>query len=321
MEYVLKCSKLCFALTRKQVKELAYTFAKKNGISYPPTWDKKSAAGKDWFTAFMRRHPNLSIRTSGHISLNRAKSFCKKNVDAFFQNLISVIGEFDAKDIWNADETGFPTVPTKDLKVVAEKGAKHVGKMSSQERGTNVTMVLAVNAVGDQIPPFLIFPRKIMRAHYMNGATHGAVGVSNDSGWMTNEFFVEYMKHFIKHTNASKASPKLLLLDNHSTHITIEVIDLAIEHGITMVSFPPHTSHRLQPLDVSVFGPVKSYYDDTVETWMTNHGGQLFEIHHVAALIDESLEKRATKTNIKSGFEKSGIFPLKPGKLRKFHRQ
>ncbi|XP_053960488.1 uncharacterized protein LOC128864756 [Anastrepha ludens] len=99
-----------------------------------------------------------------------------------------------------------------------------------------------------------------MQKIFMDNTTPGAIGTANESGWMTSIEYLKFMLHFIKHANASKNSPTLLLLDNHVSHLSVEAIDLAIAHGITIVSFPPHCSHRMQPLDVSVFGPFKAMF-------------------------------------------------------------
>lgn len=118
------------------------------------------------------------------------------------------------------------------------------------------------------------------------------------------------MEHFIKHTSASKNNPLLLLMDNHSSHISLEVIDLCIENGITSVTFPPHCSHRSQPLDVSVFGPVKKAYGAKCLEWCQSNVGRLLEIHHVAALADKAMIVALTSKNIRAGFEATSICPL-----------
>jgi hypothetical protein len=46
----------------------------------------------------------------------------------------------------------------------------------------------------------------------------------------------------------------LLLMDNHESHVLIA----ARENGIILLTFPPHTSHKLQPLERCVFGPFKN---------------------------------------------------------------
>jgi hypothetical protein len=37
-----------------------------------------------------------------------------------------------------------------------------------------------------------------------------------------------------------------VLLDGHSAHKTLEVIDFCHEQGIILMAFPPHTTHALQ---------------------------------------------------------------------------
>lgn len=88
--------------------------------------------------------------------------------------------------------------------------------MSSAERGTNVTMTIAVSATGQSIPPFYLFPQKNMKSSFLYNASPGSVGYANTSGWMTSLDFIKYMHHFIKHTNASTNNPFLLLFDNHT---------------------------------------------------------------------------------------------------------
>lgn len=317
MKYLLKATNLYYGLSIAELKIFAYQYVKNIGIVYPSSWDDNGRASPDWYYAFMHRHKKLSLRTPEQISANRAKAFSKENVDAFFTLLGTVFDEthFEPHRIWNMDETGCATVPTKTTKVIAEKGARRVGTKTSAERGTTVTMALAINATGQSIPPFYIFPRKNMQRVFMNNASPGSIGVATESGWMTAVEFVKYMEHFIKHTNASKESPILLVLDNHTSHLSVEVIDMAIDHGITMISFPPHCSHRMQPLDVGVFGPFKKMFYAQCTAWMKNHIGRVLELYHIAPIADKCLDLTATPRNIKKAFEDTGIFPYNPNKF------
>ena len=52
----------------------------------------------------------------------------------------------------------------------------------------------------------------------------------------------------------TSGKPILLVLDGHGSHDTLPIIDLALSHGIIIFCLPPHTTHKLQPLDVGVFG-------------------------------------------------------------------
>ena len=62
----------------------------------------------------------------------------------------------------------------------------------------------------------------------------------------------------------------LLVLDNHFSHLNVETLNLVKENGVVMLSFPPHCSHKLQPLDVSIFVPFKKYCAAVQDIWLRN---------------------------------------------------
>ena len=112
----------------------------------------------------------------------------------------------------------------------------------------------------------------------------------------------------MKHTNASKETPLILLCDNHESHISIDVLDYASANGIHMLSFPPHCSHKLQPLDRTVYGPFKKYYDSACDNWMFNHPGRTMTIHDIPEIVGHAFPKAMTPTNIQSGLESHDYF-------------
>jgi hypothetical protein len=50
----------------------------------------------------------------------------------------------------------------------------------------------------------------------------------------------------------------LLLYDGHTTHINADIIKAAKKDNIHLFVLSPHSSHRLQPLDISVFSSFKN---------------------------------------------------------------
>lgn len=310
-EYLIRCSQLHYGMTKLNCRKFAYEYAVANGKVIPENWKQHKYASKDWIRGFMIRNKNLSLRTPEATSLSRATSFNRKNVTEFFDNYRSVLDryKFGPEAIYNIDETGLTTVQSTQ-KVLAVKGCKQVGQMTSAERGTLITLCCTINAIGNSIPPFYIFPRVNFRPYMLSGAPVGSDGAAYTSGWMTVQNFVLYLKHFIKYVKPSKTSPVAILLDNHESHISIEALDLCKENGIVMVTFPPHCSHKLQPLDLTVFGPLKRYYNIALTDWLSMNPSKTCTIYEIAKLSALAIPQAFTPTNIQHGFEKSGIWPF-----------
>lgn len=162
----------------------------------------------------------------------------------------------------------------KPDKVVSRRGIKQVGRIVSAERGTLVTVASAVSATGVAIPPMFIFPRKHFHDRFISEGPVGCAGTANPSGWMSPTHFVEFLEHFKRNTGVSPTSPALLVMDNHESHLSITGLQFCIDNGIIVLTFPPHCSHKLQPLDRSVFGPFKKAINTQCDYWITNHPGK-----------------------------------------------
>ena len=104
---------------------------------------------------------------------------------------------------------------------------------------------------------------------------------------------------------------RLLLFDRFGSHLTKQFIEYCDFCNIIPFSLPSHTSHLLQPLDVTVFQPFKHWHKRTVE--IAVHTGCVdfnkVEFLHNVQLIRSNTFKRGT---ILSAWEKSGLFPFNP---------
>ncbi|XP_072389642.1 uncharacterized protein [Diabrotica undecimpunctata] len=127
--------------------------------------------------------------------------------------------------------------------------------MTSGEKGMLVTKCVIVSAAGNHLPPAMVFPRVHFKEHMIAGAPPGTLGLASPTGCINSGLFLRIIEHFILETSSSKQNPSLLLYDNHESHLSIQVINLAKENGVTIVTFPPHLSNKLQPLDVGIFKP------------------------------------------------------------------
>ena len=182
----------------------------------------------------------------------------------------------------------------------------------SGERGSTITVCTTVNPVGNTIPPVFVFLRAKFHDSLLFGAPEGSLGLVNStkSGWMISGLFLQALEHIKKHTKCSKENKILLLMDNHESHCSLDAILFARENGIVLVTFPPHCSHRLQPLDVGILGPFKSKLKIAENDWLLSNPGKTVTIHNLAALTNTAYIASFTPKNITTAFKAKGTWPL-----------
>ena len=104
----------------------------------------------------------------------------------------------------------------------------------------------------------------------------------------------------------------LLILDNHASHISLPAIDKCKELGIILLTIPPKTSHRLQPLDVSIFSPFKTAYNSAMDAWIRSHPGKRVTIYDIPQLVCQTQINAMIPRNVLSGFQTTGTWPYNP---------
>ena len=100
------------------------------------------------------------------------------------------------------DETGVTTVRKPD-RIIGRRGTKQIGAITSAERGTLITVGGTISASENSIPPQFIFPRVKFQRHFLNGAPPGSKEGANSSRWMTEEHFLDFLKHFVEHVRCT----------------------------------------------------------------------------------------------------------------------
>ena len=127
------------------------------------------------------------------------------------------------------------------------------------------------------------------------------------NGWTNSDIFFVYLKHFV--SLLPPARPVLIIMDSHLSHVSPQSLQFAKENGLIFVTFPSHTTHFLQPLDVAVFAPMKSKWKIGVKMLLRDSGHKPTRKDFFPLFNDVFLET-VTMQNILSGFKKTGIFPL-----------
>lgn len=312
-DHLKMLANMFYGLSPIDFRRAAFEYAERNNLKH--NFNKSSRmAGRDWLEGFLKRNPSISVRKPEATSIPRIRGFNKTEVTLFFTNMQEVMTKYKLSptEIFNVDESGMGTVQEPG-NILAPKGQKRVGSVTSWERGKNITVICCMNGAGRFIPPMIIFPRQRMSPVLQKGGPPGAAYACSKNGWSNEELFMDWLKHFHEHVRPNTEKPVLLILDNHYSHITLDAYDFCKNNGIIMLSIPPHTSHRLQPLDVTFFGPLKKAYNRECDVFMKVNHLKIIRPDDFAALFCKAYSSVATVAKGISGFKSTGICPLDVG--------
>lgn len=276
--------------------------------------------GKTWYAAFLKRHPELSLRTPQGISKGRA-IVTEESIRLWFRDLESYLESQNASDVlldpkrvFNCDETSFSMCP-KTGKVIAPVGWKNVYTIQPGNEKETITVLFTFSADGDTVTPMVVFPHVRPPKEITDSVPDSWFLGRSETGWMRSETFFEYIANGFNQwlTDNEIPRPVVLFLDGHKSHLTMELSEFCHENQIILYCLPPNTTHIMQPADVSVFKPLKGDYKKTVREWQNqNEVNSLLSKVTFCPLIKQVLEQKDLTTSIQNGFRKSGLFPLNP---------
>lgn len=308
VSYTIQMQDLGFGLTATDVRKQAYEIAAKSGRQN--TFQAKDgSAGWDWWVSFKKRY-GLTMRTPENLSVNRAEAANKDNIREFHDLLESTIKKYDLQNepsrIWNMDESGFSFV-TKPGKVVSPKGRKRIYQQVTGERGETTTVLPTVNAAGQAGPYLIIFKGQRLAEELKGNTPPNAMVTVSANGWIESDIFLQFLRFFVE--RIPPARPQIILLDSHASHVSVDAMKFREENGLVFLTFPAHTTHLLQPLDVSVFGPMKANWRKKVKDFLQVNGRKPSR-RDFFPIFTSVFQESMTIKNICSGFRAAGIYPF-----------
>ena len=177
-----------------------------------------------------------------------------------------------------------------------------------------ITVLCCISASGKVLKPLIINKGKTPTYYELHSGINKdsfVVGCS-DSGWMTSNIFFTWMaNHFHNELEESNIQrPVLLILDGHANHMSLYTLYFAKQNGILMYCLPSHSSHLMQPLDVSVFHPFKESYRNTFQKCWGDMNKQDMPKKHFASIFMKALNNSKASTNAISGFRSCDLVPF-----------
>ena len=204
-------------------------------------------------------------RIADNVKSVRAEITCQ-TIKEFFANLVETVGDdISADRIFNYDETNVTDDPGSKT-VIVSRGLRRVErKMEHSKSATSIMFCGAAD--GTFLPPFVVYKALNLYRNWTLNGPPGAIYDNSKSGWFDQRTFERWFFEIFLPNATLLAGEKVLIGDNLASHFSEEVLRACKEHNIKFLSLLPNATHLLQPLDVSVFGPLKRVWKGILAEW------------------------------------------------------
>ena len=301
--WVLTQEALGVPVTHGQIREFAGRVLAIKG-DYKPI-------GKRWMEGFLRRNPILRTKRARNIDSVRVNGATTPIIKSWFQTLlIPAITRIKPENLYNMDESGIMEGVGANGLVVGSSERRSIQKKQPGSRAWT-SFIECISASGNALPSLVIFKGKSVQQQWFPKDLQPYKGwefTATDNARTSDATAIEWLqKIFLPRT--STFEPRLLILDGHGSHETTEFMYLCYQHNIHLLFLPLHTSHVLQPLDLSVFSSLKSHYRKSVGflTLLTD-SSPIGKQNFLDCYYKARKEALSAKV-IKAGWKASGLWP------------
>ena len=279
-----------------------------------------------WMRSFYNRHNDDLVKKIGKIAhKQRVAKVSRETIDDFY-NLLEIIFKQTGlsltqetledsirilrKITFNCDETGISLKP-KQLKFLLPRGDFQSITVCNKNTFEYTTVLVCGNAFGDLLDPLIIYRGLPKGIPEELKSWEGPIYRHTKSGWINTELFNEWFeKVFIVGAQSLRPDgydgPIILLFDGHSTHLSEDLLRCAANNNVLLLRLPPNTTHLLQPLDRSFFGPLKAILSQIIRRIIGSEEKTSLTLHDFAPILKEAWE-RMSGSGLRRGFAISGI--------------
>ena len=207
--------------------------------------------------------------------------------------------------IYNIDESWFSPKDARKQKIITDKNNNMPYKLFGGVQD-HTTLTLCICADGSWVPPMLTIQRSIpATTEFLDQGPTNAFYTSSDTGHIDSEMYFRYIVHIEPYLNECR--PVIIFQDNLAAHCTDELVEFCVSKNVHLYTFPPKTSHLLQPLD-KLFGHFKTIFEQK------KHEATLIQHSHVSRaklpILTRFTMQSIKPETIRGVFEKTGIYPL-----------
>ncbi|SPO24638.1 related to transposase [Ustilago trichophora] len=161
------------------------------------------------------------------------------------------------------DETGFMFGQARSERIIVPSGEPAARYKAQPGTRESATIIKCIGSGGQVLSPLIItkgWVHTVGEQRQMEGVPGSWRFAKTDNGWTSHALGLEWLETiFEPETRPSTPSTwRLLIIDGHKSHTSAPFLDLCWNRNLIPFLLPAHATHVMQPLDVSIFGPLSA---------------------------------------------------------------
>ncbi len=266
---------------------------------------------KAWLQRFLKRHPELPSDLCQPIDKNKTGAYLDTALKRWFKGYENLVTRYQITqdNVYNVDETGFILGETQRRWAIIDSTVK-----VKHHREDIITELECVCGDKTFLNPYIVFKgRCIDRNWFPYDTDESWQFICSESGWTSSHILYDWLVNSFDRSTRIKAGHKtrLLIFNGHPTHITGNFLDFCTSHNIELLILPPSTSQILQPLDLTIFGPLKYRMAYEMDELLALGIPRVLKQEWIGCL-KKARNFALTRENIENGFRKAGLIPFAP---------
>ena len=212
-------------------------------------------------------------------------------------NIPTLLSGYEARNIYNADETGLFFRLLLDKTLIFKKESCHGGKHSKER----ITVLVGANVEGEKLPLLVIGKSKNPRC-FKNVKSFPVQYTSSSKAWINSSIFESWLRKLDLKFRQEKRSI-LLFLDNCPAHPIIDGLT-----NIKVAFLPPNSTSKLQPMDQGIIRSLKAHYRKKLLSKLISalDKNEIFKVNLLDALhMINAAWNEVTVTTVKNCFLKA----------------
>ncbi|RDB18745.1 hypothetical protein Hypma_014628 [Hypsizygus marmoreus] len=210
---------------------------------------------------------------------------------------------------YSMDETNLMEGMSRKVCMLGRHGHHVAYKRQGWSRRT-ITVTEVICADGTVLPPTIIFRGvKLLKSWGLVNPLDANIARAK-KGYTNKALNASWLRIFDNLTKDKNNEQRVLYLDPHKSHYSLDFLEYAVSQNITVLGYYPKTTHICQGLDVACFATLKRNYK-TEKSNFERHGGHVDGATFLQVFVPVH-RKTFTPMTVKATFRRTGLVPFDP---------